>query len=161
MSGAADWFIGLCPGLRIEASPVSTLSCNLLSLNWFKSPTLNVDRRLQAQQQSSATLQHCWWQMVANATGSNHFSRFPELARRTIAAEAPPCLPCPNLACNLDFAQDDTTAPSRAKAARVSSRGASASSLATSAEATRSARLQSMRGTAANTAGCKSALEWG
>ena len=115
---------------------------------------------------SSATEQ-CYTAALLVADGGQR-NRFQPLFPISRACKANHCckgtgttLPCPNLACNLDFAQDDTTAPSRVKAARVSSRGASASSLATSAEATRSARLRSMRGTAANTAGCRSALEWG
>ena len=113
---------------------------------------------------SNRAVLHCgtvggrWWPTQQVPTT---FPDFPSLQGEPLLQRHHPALPCPNLACNLDFAQDDTTAPSRAKAARVSSRGASASSLATSAEATRSARLRSMRGTAANTAGCKSALEWG
>ena len=83
---------------------------------------------------NSVALQH--WQMVVatNATGFDHFSRFPE-ARVPIAAEAPP-----NLERNLDFVQDDTTGPFRARVAKDSSREASASSWATSAGATRSVR---------------------
>ena len=40
---------------------------------------------------SVVALQHCWWQMVANATGSNHFSRFSEeLARVAVLQSGEP-----------------------------------------------------------------------
>ena len=72
---------------------------------------------------SSATEQ-CYTaaQLVADGGQRNRFQPLFPISR---ACKANHCckgtgttLPCPNLACNLDFAQDDTTAPSRAKAAK-------------------------------------------
>ena len=89
-----------------------------------------------------AVLLHCstaggrWWPPTQQV--STTFPDFPRLVYHCCCKGNHPARP--NLELNLDFVQDDTTGPFRARVARDSSRGASASSWATSAGATRSAR---------------------